>query len=250
MALSYEHGVSSEHLLGWTIDQQLTITAERIPDLPALIVRHQGTHFTWRELKRTVDDYAAGLLAIGLERGDRLGVWAPNCWEWAVCQFAAARVGLVLVNINPAYRSAELEYALNKVGCKALVSAQSFKSSAYVAMLLQLAPELRGSSPGALAAARFPELRTVVVLGRAPHAGLLEFEALPKLATASEHDRAARIAATLQFDDPINVQFTSGTTGAPKGATLTHHNILNNGYFNARALNLGPGDKLCIPVPL
>jgi fatty-acyl-CoA synthase len=245
------HGAVDEPLLGCTIDQQLTETASRIPDLPALIVRHQDKRFTWRELKRTVDDYAAGLLAVGLERGDRLGIWAPNCWEWTVCQFAAARIGLVLVNINPAYRIAELEYALNKVGCKALVTAQSFKSSDYIAILGQLAPELRVSRPGALQAARLLELRTVLVLGRAPPiSGLLEFERLPTLAQRSQHELASEIAAGLQFDDPINIQFTSGTTGAPKGATLTHHNILNNGYFNARALNLGPGDKLCIPVPL
>jgi fatty-acyl-CoA synthase len=250
MRLSYDHGVSSEPLLGWTIDQQLTITAERIPDLPALIVRHQDARYTWRQFKRTVDDYAAGLLAIGLGPGDRLGIWAPNCWEWTVCQFSAARVGLVLVNINPAYRISELEYALNKVGCKALVTAQCFKSSDYLEMLGRLAPELRDSTPGTLAAARLPELRTVLTLGSAPHAGFLGFETLPRLATPADRGRAAQIAATLQFDDPINIQFTSGTTGAPKGATLTHHNILNNGYFNARALNLAPGDKLCIPVPL
>jgi fatty-acyl-CoA synthase len=250
MSLSYAHGAVDEPLLGCTIDQQLTETASRIPELPALIVRHQDKRFTWRELKRTVDDYAAGLLAIGLEPGDRLGIWAPNCWEWTVCQLAAARVGLVLVNINPAYRIAELEYALTKVGCKALVTAQSFKTSDYLAILEQLAPELRGSRPAALKAARLPELRTIAVLGRAPGSGVLEFESLPSLAQRAQHERASEIAAGLQFDDPINIQFTSGTTGAPKGATLTHHNILNNGYFNARALNLGPGDKLCIPVPL
>jgi fatty-acyl-CoA synthase len=250
MGLSYAHGAVDEPLLGCTIDQQLTETAGRIPDLPALIVRHQNVRYTWRELKQTVDAYAAGLLAIGLEPRDRLGIWAPNCWEWTVCQFAAARIGLVLVNINPAYRSAELEYALNKVGCRALVTAQSFKSSDYLAILRELCPELRSSRPGALQSARLPELRTIITLGQTPLAGLLEFERLPSLAQAAHHERAATIAAGLQFDDPINIQFTSGTTGAPKGATLTHHNILNNGYFNARALNLGPGDKLCIPVPL
>ena len=250
MALSYAHGAVDEPLLGCTIDQQLTETASRIPDLPALIVRHQNARYTWRQLKQTVDDYAAGLLAIGLEPGDRLGIWAPNCWEWTVCQFAAARIGLVLVNINPAYRIAELEYALNKVGCKALVTAQSFKSSDYLAILRELCPELRNARPGALKAARLPELRTVVALGQTSLPGLFEFERLPALAQAAHHERAAAIAAELQFDDPINIQFTSGTTGAPKGATLTHHNLLNNGYFNARALNLGPGDKLCIPVPL
>ena len=156
----------------------------------------------------------------------------------------------MLVNINPAYRIAELEYALNKVGCKALVTAQSFKTSDYLAILRELCPELRGSRPGALQSARLPELRTIIALGETSLPGLLEFERLPSLAQAAQHEQAATIAAGLQFDDPINIQFTSGTTGAPKGATLTHHNILNNGYFNARALNLGPGDKLCIPVPL
>jgi fatty-acyl-CoA synthase len=250
MGLSYAHGAVDEPLLGCTIDQQLTETASRIPDLPALIVRHQNVRYTWRELKQTVDAYAAGLLAAGLEPRDRLGIWAPNCWEWTVCQFAAARLGLVLVNINPAYRIAELEYALNKVGCKALVTAQSFKTSDYLAILRELCPELRRFTAGC------PAIRPAARVAHDHRAGRdvaprsARIRASASLAQAAQHEQAATIAAGLQFDDPINIQFTSGTTGAPKGATLTHHNILNNGYFNARALNLGPGDKLCIPVPL
>ncbi len=250
MRASYEHGPCNEPLLGLTIDEQLSHTAERVPEVTALSVRHQNVRFSYRELKQQVDSYAAGLLAAGLEKGDRIGIWAPNCWEWTVCQFAAARIGLVLVNINPSYRLAELEYVLNKVGCKALVLARSFKSSDYIAMMRTLCPELSGSKPGKLNAARVPTLRVVICLGAVGEEGMLGFEQLPGLATPAHFAEAAAIAGGLQFDEPINIQFTSGTTGAPKGATLSHHNILNNGYFNARALNLSQVDKLCIPVPL
>jgi fatty-acyl-CoA synthase len=248
--LSYVSGVSDKPLLGLTIGACFDATAAAHPDQMALISRHQKIRWTYAELKVHVDALAAGLLALGLEPGDRIGIWAPNCAEWAVTQFATAKAGLILVNINPAYRLSEAEYALNKVGCKALVTAIAHKTSAYLAMLRDLAPELNSARPGDLHAERLPALRLVITLGEDEHAGCLAFHQACDAGTPADQARLAEIGAGLQFDDPINIQFTSGTTGFPKGATLSHHNILNNGYFVAEAIRLQAGERLCIPVPL
>ena len=248
--MSYVSGASANPLLGLTIGAQLDRTAARFPDNEALVVRHQGVRWRYREFTEKVDAFAAGLLALGLEPGDRIGIWSPNNSEWAVTQFAAAKAGLILVNINPAYRLAELEYALNKVECRALVTAEAFKSSRYIEMLHTLAPELDRARPGALKAEKLPHLETVVRLGSETTAGMYNFADVPALAGAAERDRLRALGDTLQFDDPINIQFTSGTTGFPKGATLSHHNILNNGYFNGVTLGLSEQDRVCIPVPL
>ena len=248
--MSYVSGASANPLLGVTIGAQLDRTAARFPDNEALVVRHQDVRWRYRELTEKVDAFAAGLLALGLEPGDRIGIWSPNNSEWAVTQFAAAKAGLILVNINPAYRLAELEYALNKVECRALVTAEAFKSSRYIEMLRTLAPELDRARPGALKAEKLPHLETVVRLGAETTAGMYNFADVPALADAAERDRLQALAGRLQFDDPINIQFTSGTTGFPKGATLSHHNILNNGYFNGVTLGLSERDRVCIPVPL
>ena len=248
--MSYVSGASANPLLGVTIGAQLDRTAARFPDNEALVVRHQDVRWRYREFTEKVDAFAAGLLALGLEPGDRIGIWSPNNSEWAVTQFAAAKAGLILVNINPAYRLAELEYALNKVECRALVTAEAFKSSRYIEMLRTLAPELDRAGPGALKAEKLPHLETVVRLGAETTAGMYNFADVPALAGADERDRLRALAGLLQFDDPINIQFTSGTTGFPKGATLSHHNILNNGYFNGVTLGLSERDRVCIPVPL
>ncbi len=248
-AISYVHGARDVPLLGETLGQNLDRTAARVPNSPALIVPSAGVRWSYGELAARADAFAAGLLALGLERGDRLGIWSLNNAEWVVVQFATAKAGIILVNINPAFRVTELEFALNKVGCKALVTATSFKTSDYIGMLTGLAPELAGAAPGELRSARLPHLRTVIQIGgSAP--GTLPFDTVPGLAAAAHRDALARLQPTLQFDDPINIQFTSGTTGAPKGATLTHHNILNNGYFIGEAMRLTEADRLCIPVPL
>jgi fatty-acyl-CoA synthase len=247
---SYVSGVSAQPLLGQTIGECFDAICAAHPHVPALISRHQKIAWTYAELKERVDALAAGLLALGLEPGDRIGVWAPNCAEWAVTQFATAKAGLILVNINPAYRLSEAEYALNKVGCKAIVTAIAHKTSEYLAMLRELAPELSSARPGALQASRLPGLRLVITLGGDDHAGCIAFHQALDAGTAADRARLAKIGPTLQFDDPINIQFTSGTTGFPKGATLSHHNILNNGYFVAEALQLAVGERLCIPVPL
>jgi fatty-acyl-CoA synthase len=250
LTASYVHGVSPTPLLGATVGALFDGTAERWPDAPALVVRHQNLRWTWRELKREVDALAAGLLAAGLEPGDRLGIWSPNNAEWVVTQFATAKAGIVLVNINPAYRLPELRYALNKTGCKALVTAARFKTSNYVEMLRELAPEIEGCPAGELTAAEVPELRAVVRLDQERGPGLLNYADLPGLAGAVERRRLAALAGELQFDDPINIQFTSGTTGAPKAATLTHHNIVNNAFFVGETMELSERDRLCIPVPM
>ncbi len=247
---SYVSGTSTVPLIGETIGAHFDTVAERHGERAALISRHQGVRWNYRELRERVDNLAASLCRLGLARGDRIGIWAPNCAEWVLTQFAAAKAGLILVNINPAYRRSELEYALNKVGCAARVVAPSFNSSDYLQMLTELAPELQHCAPGALAAAKFPQLRWVIRLGLQPTPGMLNFEALLGEASPAELKALAALGATLQFDDPINIQFTSGTTGLPKGATLSHHNILNNAFFVTENIRLQPGDRLCIPVPL
>jgi fatty-acyl-CoA synthase len=247
---SYDHGASSTRLIGDTIGQAFDRTVATHGEREALVVVHQQVRWTWRELSERAHDLATGLLALGLERGDRVGIWAPNCAEWLLTQIATAKAGLVLVNINPAYRRSELEYALNKVGCKTLVLAPALKTSDYLAIVNDLAPELASAQPGQLAAAALPHLRHVVRLGEARTAGMFNFDDVLGMGRAEHHDQLAALQPQLQFDDIINIQFTSGTTGYPKGASLTHQNILNNGYFVAEAIKLQAHDRLCIPVPL
>jgi fatty-acyl-CoA synthase len=247
---SYVSGVSDVPLLGHTIGHALDRAAAAWGDRTALISRAQGVRWTWRELRDRADAFAAGLLALGLRRGDRIGIWSLNRAEWALTQFAAARAGLVLVTINPAYRLSELEFVLNKVGCAALVTATGFKNSDYIGMVKTLAPELATSVPGKLSAARLPHLRIVIQIGGPPVAGAIPFDEVAARGVEAELSILRELAHDLQFDDPINIQFTSGTTGSPKGVTLTHHNILNNGYFVGRAMRLTEVDRICIPVPL
>jgi fatty-acyl-CoA synthase len=249
-APSYDHGVAQTRLIGDTIGQAFDRTVARFPDREALVVPYQDVRWSWSELGRRVDALAAGLLAIGLQPGDRIGIWAPNCSEWTLTQFATAKAGLILVNINPAYRRAELEYALNKVECKALVLAPALKTSDYLAIVNDLAPELAHSAPGALQAKALPHLRSVIRLGVARTPGMLNFDDIGGRGGPAQQTQLAELAGSLQFDDPINIQFTSGTTGFPKGATLTHQNILNNGFYVAEAIRLTEQDRLCIPVPL
>lgn len=247
---AYVCGTSTEPLIWRTIGDALRVTAEAFPDRDALISRHQGVRMSWRDLDGAADRLAAGLLELGLTVGDRVGIWSPNRYEWVVTQFATARAGLILVNVNPAYRLAELEYALNKVSCKALVTAERLKTSDYLAMLRSLAPELAATAKGELNAARLPALRHVITLGEAGHAGCHRYADLAAGGRDAAQRRLTAIGPTLQPDDPINIQFTSGTTGSPKGATLSHFNILNNGLLTARAQGFTEHDRLCIPVPL
>ncbi|MGC1410149.1 MAG: AMP-binding protein [Acetobacteraceae bacterium] len=249
-APSYAHGTSSVALIGETIGRYFDRTVARCGDRPGLIACQQAVRWSYRELGEKVDAFAAGLIALGLKPGERIGIWSPNNAEWVVTQFATAKAGLILVNINPAYRLAELEYALNKVGCRALITATSFKTSDYVAMITTLAPELLHARAGHLDAAKLPSLRSVIQIGPDTVPGAIPFANVYELGGAAERARSAELADILQFDEPINIQFTSGTTGLPKGATLTHHNILNNGYFLGEAMAYTEQDKVCIPVPL
>ena len=247
---SYAQGASAVPLIGDTIGAHFDKAVERWGDRPALIVTQQTVRWTYAELNARVDAFAAGLLALGLAPGDRVGIWSPNNAEWVIAQFATAKAGLILVNINPSYRTFEVDYALNKVGCKALITADSFKTSNYVGMLRELLPEIAGSQPGKLRGARIPSLQTVIRIGSDTSDGFMRFDDVAALGGAAERQSLAALKPKLQFDDPINIQFTSGTTGAPKGATLTHHNILNNGFFIGEAQRFTDADRVCIPVPL
>jgi fatty-acyl-CoA synthase len=249
LAQSYVHGASAEPLIGETIGVLLDRIAAGAPDSPALVMRHQKIRWNYRQLRERVDDLAAGLIALGLKVGDRIGIWSPNNSEWVLTQFATAKAGLILVNINPAYRVHEFHHVMNKVGCRALILSAGFKGNDYIASLRAVAPELDGATPGALKAARLPQLEIVIRLGAEKTAGALNFADVAKPASKDQLEALAALGATLQFDDAINIQFTSGTTGAPKGATLTHHNIVNNGYFVGEAMRLSAADRLCIPVP-
>jgi fatty-acyl-CoA synthase len=247
---SYVHGLSNVPLIGDTIGRYFDRIVERFPDREALIVRHQNIRWTWRELQTRVNTLAVALMRLGLQPGERIGIWSQNNAEWTLIQFATAKAGLILVNINPAYRRAELEHALNLVNCKALILSPSFKSSDYLAIFNDLAPEIVISTPGNLSAVNVPALKLVIRLGDRQTPGMLNFNELLQAPSEAELRALDKLGLELQCDDPINIQFTSGTTGAPKGATLTHHNILNNGYFCGVALRLTEQDRLCIPVPL
>ena len=246
--LSFVSGTSDEPLLYRTVDDVLKAAVDEAPERAALVVPFQSIRFTFAELDREVEQVARGLIAAGLEPGERIGIWAPNCAEWILTMFAAARAGLVLVNINPAYRSTELKFALRLVGCRALVFAPRFKTSDYAQMLRSLIPELAAAAPGRLECAAFPELRLLVQLGTKHSSGTLSFDALK----ASGHDLDGATPAPVQIDadEVFNIQFTSGTTGTPKGAALTHFNIVNNGFFVGEGLRLTAVDSVCIPVPL
>lgn len=247
---SHVIGATDEPLLHKTIGAMLNETAARFPDNEAVVFVEDGIRLTYEEFLHDVEAFAAGFLALGLEPGDRVGVWAPNRVEWVLTQFATAKAGLIQVNINPAYRTHELEYALNKVSCKALVLADRFKSSDYEAMVLELAPELATSPHGKLSSERLPYLRAVITMGEEAPAGFFQFADIVELAEEEDFERLYEIERSLKPEDPINIQFTSGTTGAPKGATLSHFNILNNAHFVGKALGLTSDDRMCVPVPL
>jgi len=249
--LSQVRGDTQAPLSTQTIPALLDYTVARHGERPAVLFREQGVRWTWREFAAVVDELAAGLLDLGLQRGDRLGIWSPNRAEWLVTQFATARIGVILVNINPAYRLAELEYALNVSGCRAIVSAERLKTSMYLQMLQTLAPELAHSEAGALKAAKLPSLQWVIRLGEERTPGMLNYDdVLQRGRAAGLRQQLDALSAQLDCYDAINIQFTSGTTGNPKGATLTHHNVVNNARFIAQCMRFSEADALCIPVPL
>ena len=247
---SYMTGEGSGQLLYETIGRCFDRVANENADTLALVVRHQDIRWTYREFRKQVDRLATGLIALGIEPGDRVGIWGPNSYEWVLTQFATAKIGAIMVCINPAYRLYELEYVLNKVECKAIIAAEKFKSSEYLNMLNALAPEISTCEPGYLRAEKLPSLTMVIRMGAARSPGMFNFDEVCSLGDDNAYARLAALDSELGPDDAINIQFTSGTTGNPKGATLTHVNILNNGHEAGKGMALTPEDRLCIPVPL
>ncbi|MFK2913767.1 AMP-binding protein [Pseudomonas sp. 3HC3] len=247
---SYTRGRQDRPLLTQTIGQAFDATVARCSDSEALVSRHQGLRYSWRQLAEQVEIHARALIALGVNTGDRVGIWSPNCAQWCILQLASAKVGAILVNINPAYRVGELEYVLRQSGCRWLVCAEAFKTSDYHAMLQELVPELASARPGELASECLPELRGVISLAANPPAGFLPWHALAERAGQTSVEACTARQQSLQFDQPVNIQYTSGTTGAPKGATLSHYNILNNGFMVGESLGLTACDRMVIPVPL
>lgn len=251
LTTSYAHGTSATSLLHATVGESLLKTVERWPDREAVAFLQDGVRKTFAQLQQDVDQAAAGLLAIGLQKGDRLGMWGPNTYEWILFQFATAKAGIILVSLNPAYQLQEVEYSMRKVGCKAVVCPTQFKTQKYCDMLRLICPEIESSTPGDIRSARLSDLRSVIVLdSRQP--GMFHLEDVMQAGSSQYMQQLQDLQKKLSFDDPINIQFTSGTTGAPKGATLTHHNIINNAYFVGKRVGYTwrPHTRICLPVPL
>jgi fatty-acyl-CoA synthase len=247
---SYMHGTGTTPLTSATLGDLLEAGVAAHPDQLVLVSRAQGIRWTWRELARRVDAFAAGLLALQLRPGERIAIWANNRAEWLIAQLAAAKAGLILVNINPAARRGEVQQFLNLVEASALIVQDRFKTSDYIAMVQEIVPELAQAEPGRLSCAAVPSLRLVIQLGEAPVPGMLAFSEVAERALPEHQRELAETAARVQCDDPVNIQFSSAAGGKPAAATLSHHNIVNNGFFVGQTLRLGASDRVCLPVPL
>jgi len=247
--LSYDSCGSATPLLGLTIDQALENIAAEYPDIEAVVSIPQSLRFKYGEFNQIVTRAAKALLALGIQKGDRVAIWSTNNYEWVTAQYATARIGAILVNVNPAYRAHELEYVLKQSRTKVLMLIEAFKTSNYLAMLDEVCPEVKDSRPGQIDSWRFPYLKSVVFIGSTPHPGMFTRRSFVDLSDEVPDAVLEARRAELDIDDDINIQYTSGTTGFPKGVTLTHNNILNNAYCVARNMRLVPGDRMCVPVP-
>uniref|UniRef100_A0A672KQZ6 Medium-chain acyl-CoA ligase ACSF2, mitochondrial n=1 Tax=Sinocyclocheilus grahami TaxID=75366 RepID=A0A672KQZ6_SINGR len=250
LTTSYAHGISSHSLMSSTVDQCLQRTVERYPDREALVFMQDGIRKTFAQFYQDVEQTAAGLLAVGLKRGDRLGIWGPNIYEWILMQFATAKAGIILVSVNPAYQLQEAEFALRKVQCNAIVCPTQFKTQKYCDMLRQLCPEMERASPGGIKSSRLPDLHTVIVTD-SQQPGAFHLKDVMQAGNSQHLQQLQDLQKNLSCDDPINIQFTSGTTGKPKGATLSHHNIVNNAYFIGMRTGYNwKNVRICLPVPM
>jgi len=247
--MSYACGTADFPLLGQTIGDMLNEIAERYPDNEAIVSPHQNVRLTYRQFREAADQVARGLMALDVNKGDRVGIWAMNYAEWIIVQFATAKIGAIMVNINPAYRTFELEYCLKQSEIKLLILQGRFKTSDYVGMFYETCPEAYESRPGRILSEKFPFLKTVVFMGNIPYNGMYQWDDLLSKAESISQDELVEREKSLDFDDAINIQYTSGTTGYPKGVVLTHHGVLNNGYIIGEGMGFTEKDRLCIPVP-